>query len=289
MGEFETHLARADAERAREVADTASPFTIEVRFLGGLSETQKAAFSVAADRWARMIVGDLPDVAIPDLPGLPEGLAAGETVDDIVILAQGAQIDGAGTPSGNVLGQARPILVRTGSRLPAVGTMTFDSFDLDRMEQTGLLHDVIAHEMGHALGLGGGIWRELRLVEGDSAIDPVFVGPRAGQEFGVLLGGGVPHVVPVENVGGPGSVGSHWRESVFGAELMTSRVGTGIGNPLSRITVAALGDMGYQVDLAAAEPYALPSQLLLAEIRASTTLEATLFCAVSQESAPTLI
>ncbi|MEO3856933.1 leishmanolysin-related zinc metalloendopeptidase [Acrocarpospora sp. B8E8] len=288
MDEFETHLARADAGRARAVAATESPFTIEVRFLGGLSETQKAAFAAAADRWARMIVGDLPDVAIPDVPELPAGLTPGEAIDDIVILAQGAKIDGAGTPEGNILGQARPILVRTGSRLPAVGTMTFDSFDLDRMEQSGLLHDVIVHEMGHALGLGGGIWQDLRLVEGLGTTDPVFTGARAREVFASLLGSAEPHVVPVENVGGPGSAGSHWRESVFGAELMTSRVGTGLGNPLSRLTVAALGDMGYQVDMAAAEPYVLPSPLFLAEMRAAA-LDATLFCGVSQEEPPGLI
>ncbi|GAA0410624.1 peptidase [Acrocarpospora corrugata] len=288
MSEFETHMARASSERALALTDTKSPFTIEVRFLGGLSETQKAAFAAAADRWARMIVGDLPDVAIPNLPELPEGLTAEEVIDDIVILAQGAKIDGAGTPQGNVLGQARPLLIRTASHLPAVGTMTFDSFDLDRMEQSGLLHDVIAHEMGHALGFGAGIWGDLHLVEGFGTPDPVFTGTGAGQEFAILLGTGEPHPVPVENVGGPGSVGSHWRESVFGGELMTSRVSTGVGNPLSRLTVAALGDMGYQVDMAAAEPYVLPSPLLLAEIRA-VTREVGLFCAVPQVEAPTFI
>jgi hypothetical protein len=37
------------------------------------------------------------------------------------------------------------------------------------------------------------------------------------------------------------------------------------GNPLSRMTAASLGNLGYQVDLDAAEPYVLPNLLTLAE------------------------
>ena len=37
------------------------------------------------------------------------------------------------------------------------------------------------------------------------------------------------------------------------------------GNPLSRMTAASLGDMGYKVDLVAAEPYVLPNLIELAE------------------------
>ena len=36
-------------------------------------------------------------------------------------------------------------------------------------------------------------------------------------------------------------------------------------NPLSRVTVASLKDLGYVVDLSAAEPYALPNLQALAE------------------------
>jgi hypothetical protein len=37
------------------------------------------------------------------------------------------------------------------------------------------------------------------------------------------------------------------------------------GNPLSSMTVGSLGDLGYQVDIEAGEPYALPDLLALAE------------------------
>jgi hypothetical protein len=62
--------------------------------------------------------------------------------------------------------------------------------------------------------------------------------------------------VPVENTGGSGTVDAHWRESVFGSELMTGFVDAGV-NPLSRVTVASMGDLGYAVNLADADPYTL--------------------------------
>ncbi len=252
MADYDTHLARADAARAQALAKTDSPFTIEVRFLGGLSDEQQAAFAAAADRWARVIVGDLPDV-----------LVEGEVVDDLVILAQGVHIDGP----GQILGQAGPTHIRPqgagdAAFLPAKGIMSFDTADLAQMEATGTLHDVIAHEMGHVLGIGT-IWDLKGLLQGAGTANPTFVGSGAMEEFGVLLGDGEAQPVPVENTGGPGTRDGHWRESVFRNELMTGFVGAA-GNPLSRMTVASFGDLGYQVDPDAAEPYDLPDLLALA-------------------------
>jgi len=59
-GTFKTYRAVADFQRAREIANTTSPFTIEVRFLGGLTANQQDAFAAAADRWAKVIIGDAP-------------------------------------------------------------------------------------------------------------------------------------------------------------------------------------------------------------------------------------
>jgi hypothetical protein len=60
----------------------------------------------------------------------------------------------------------------------------------------------------------------------------------------------------VEDIGGEGTADGHWRESVFGAELMTGFVDPG-NNPLSKVTLAALADQGYAVNLGAADPYGL--------------------------------
>lgn len=248
----ESYVAKADAQLARAMANSQSPFTIEVQFAGGLTASQRNAFKAAADRWTRVIVGDLPSV-----------FADGVLIDDLLIVAQGSDIDGV----GGILGQAGPTRLRPSGAgaaafLPARGKMAFDRADLAKMEQNGSLVDVITHEMGHVLGIGT-IWRHKQLLRGAGTSNPRFTGTNARREYGVLRGTG-PTNVPVENTGGPGTQDSHWRESVFRNELMTGFVGNA-GNPLSRMTVASLQDLGYVVDPNAAEPYALPNLLQLAE------------------------
>jgi hypothetical protein len=240
------YRATADPKRAAVLAATDSPFTIDVRFLGGLTARQRAAFSRAADRWARVVVGDLPSAQVD-----------GETVDDVLILARGSAIDGA----GQVLGQAGPTFLRPASAgaaalLPAKGEMSFDSADLAAMEADGTLDDVITHEMGHVLGIGT-LWARKDLLAGSGSDDPRFIGAGGVAEYATLTHRAATGV-PVENTGGPGTREGHWRESTFGNELMSGFIAAP-GNPLSRLTVASLADLGYQVDLDAAEPYALPT------------------------------
>src|SRR5262245_15991869 len=94
--EREVYVARADAKAAK-VAKATSPFTITVVFLGGLTTAQKNAFKAAADRWSKVIVGDLPNVVIN-----------GQLIDDVLIEASGTAIDGI----GGILGQAGPTHLR---------------------------------------------------------------------------------------------------------------------------------------------------------------------------------
>lgn len=235
-----------------------SQFQIEVEFLGGLSATQKAVFQDAATRWSKIIVGDLPE-AVTD---------SGRVVDDVLILAQGQDIDGAGGPDGNVLGQARPVLLREGSRLPITGVMTFDTYDLESMESDGTLLDVIVHEMGHVLGIGT-LWSYFGLLQGAAGNDPVFTGAQAMAEYAQLSGNDEQRPVPVANTGGPGTRNGHWRESVFDTELMTGYIDAGVKNPISRITAASLSDLGYEVNRGGADAYALPGP---ASMRAETSI-----------------
>jgi hypothetical protein len=98
---------------------------------------------------------------------------------------------------------------------------------------------------------------------GSGSPNPGFIGPQARREFAALLGQGNSPQVPVENSGGLGTVATHWREQVFGNELMTGFIAAQ-GNPLSRITLGSLQDLGYSVVVQAADPYVLPSALELA-------------------------
>lgn len=252
MSQIEIYRAQRGAQISEEVGlatGIVSPFIIEVRFLGGLTESQKDAFKAAADRWSRVIVGDVPSIVID-----------GEVIDDVVISAQGTDIDGP----GRILGQAGPTHLRPAGAgnfrfIPAKGIMAFDTADLDQMEQRGTLGDVITHEMGHVIGVGT-IWARKGLLQGAGTTNPTFTGARAREEFGRLRGTG-PAPVPVENTGGGGTADAHWRETVFRDELMSGFI-SAPGNPLSRLTVASLADCGYEVDINAAEPYSLPNNLL---------------------------
>lgn len=157
-----------------------SPFTIEVRFLGGLTQARNA-FKAAADRWAKAIVGDLPSVVVD-----------GEVVDDVLILAQGTPIDGG----GGILGQAGPTHLRPefsdAAYLPAKGIMSFDTADLKKMAQNGTLNDVITHEMGHVLGIGT-IWDRKGLLKGAGTTNPTFDGKSAKREYRLLTAARVAH------------------------------------------------------------------------------------------------
>lgn len=220
---------------------------ISIRFGAGLTPTQQQAFQFAAARWSQVVTSRLPDVMIE-----------GEVVTGVRIDASGARIDG---PAG-ILGQAGPVLLRPGSMLPATGVMQFDSGDLADLERRNGLVDVIIHEMGHVLGIGT-LWAPKGLVRGSGTANPVFVGENAQEVFGVILDASGPMPVPIANTGGPGTREGHWRESVFGNELMTGFLNDG-PNPLSALTVASLADLGYEVNEDVADRFSLPSRLDLA-------------------------
>jgi hypothetical protein len=228
---------------------SAEPFDITVRFASAMTTSQQAAFTAAAARWSQVITAGLPDRAITlGTNTCASGTAAfSGTVDDLLIDASIVPIDGP----GGVLGNAGPCLVRTAGGLPVYGVMQFDSADMSTMEGAGLLGPVILHEMGHVLGFGT-LWSGT-LLNGAGTSDPTFVGPAA---LGVWHGMGGTGAVPVENTGGVGTADAHWRESVFGTELMTGYL-DGATAPLSALTIASLGDLGYQVDLSAADAFGL--------------------------------
>lgn len=227
------------------IIDDDTAFRIDVVFPDKtLSPSQQQAFRFAANRWSQIITADLPDVTVN-----------GRTIDDLEITATGPYIDG---PYG-VLGQAGPRATRTtGSQLPYTGAMEFDSADLGMMESDGTLQSVILHEMGHVLGIGT-LWWTKNLLDVTDATNPLYVGANALREYRTLAGSAAATGVPVENTGGSGTAGSHWRESVFKTELMTGYAEqAGVAMPISRITVGGLQDLGYTVNYAAADPYVIP-------------------------------
>jgi hypothetical protein len=220
----------------------------------------RAHLADAMAEWHAVIQNNLPVTAVPDGFYQPEhcggfgDLLNGTTVDDIIIVVNIASIDGR----GGILGRAGPCGVRSGSSLPFAGVLTLDADDLNPLVGNETLTYIISHEIAHVLGFGT-LWRALELIEGARSPDPRFVGSRAVREFQALGGEGT---VPVENQGGEGTRDSHWRQSIFRNERMTGfSAAPGVFQPLSRVSVGSFEDLGYTIDMSAADSFSLAAAL----------------------------
>jgi hypothetical protein len=276
-------VATVGAATARVVA-VESAFFVDVRYVGAApSPAVQQAFVNAVQRIRSVIVGDLPAV-LADLEVDPFCVPAGQTprlnevIDDVLIFASVQPNDGP----GGVLGSAGPCYLRdvVDGDLPVIGTMRFDSEDLEGLASSGRLETVILHEMLHVIGVGT-LWNLRSLHEGAGTATSRFTGPLAREACATVNGGAVPCAtdVPAENcldlpIGQPcggGTRDSHWKESIFRSELMTGFVGTG-QSPLSAITVQSLADMGYVMNVNRADAYTVPPAALQALLSAPSDL-----------------
>ncbi|MBI4539705.1 MAG: Ig-like domain-containing protein [Gemmatimonadetes bacterium] len=235
-------------------------YDIEVRYVGSVGASVQAVVNSGVSRWTRAVTGELPDIPVSLTAGTCAGVAypaLNETVDDLLVFVQVVSIDGP----GSTLATGGPCLIRTVERLSVIGGIRVDTGDLSRMESEGTLNDVVLHELGHVIGIGS-LWGQFGLLVGAGTEDPYFSGANAIASFRAA-GGSHASGVPVENTGGSGTRDAHWREAVLRNELMTGVIDIG-GNPLSAISIASLRDIGYTVNLAAADPYAVPSPALAA-------------------------
>ena len=132
-----------------------------------------------------------------------------------------------------------------------------------RLETQGTLAATMVHELAHVLGFGT-IWDNHNLVADPSVpnnptADTHFTGPLATAAFDAAGGSRYTRgaKVPVESGADPGRSDAHWRNSVFGMELMTPYISSE-GSTLSAITIESFADLGHAVNLDEAENYRLP-------------------------------
>lgn len=248
--------AGIEAERAYTlavVANRTGAFDITVAPVVPVPAAIQPHLDAAIARWQAAITGDLPVGVIPAGFFSANGCSGfgrilnGTAADDVIVLVNITPIDGP----GQILGQAGPCVLR-GNNIPFGGVLTLDAADLGQLTNDHVV-DLIVHELGHVLGFGS-LWDRFGLLA-PSASDPRYTGSQAVAEWQAL---GQTGDVPVENQGGQGTANSHWRESVFNAELMTGFAeGGNTEQPLSRVSIAAMADMGYAVNLGAADAFNL--------------------------------
>jgi Leishmanolysin len=235
-------------------------FSITVRYVDRSPPTAAVvgAFNRAAAAWERII--------IDSVGSLPVNLAAGacdssqpainQRVKDLLILVHVREI--SDTVSGqSILGESGPCLVRDPGNIPVLGVMSLNSATLSSLAGSGLLDDVVKHEMAHLLGFGT-VWDLDHLLRDSTTSNPWFSGADAQTAFRSADPSYGDKVVPVEAGGGAGTTLSHWRESVMTNELMTGFINNPGPNPLSAITIESMADLGYTVDVSQAEPWPTP-------------------------------
>ncbi|MCJ2541550.1 leishmanolysin-related zinc metalloendopeptidase [Thermostichus vulcanus] len=242
----------------------AAQFTIDVRFPDtSLSPSQQSIIRSAALRWQQIIVGDQPNLPPTNIQanecdrGFPS-TPLNFPIDDLLVEVRARNLN-----DERILGGSAPCFVRASNGLPFYSVILFNTQNLADLEGRGDLPITALHELGHALGFLPTVWEPKGLTAGlvgrdqptPAGYDPRFIGLNAVNAFNTL--GGNATSVPLENQFGAGSRDSHWRESVLGRELMTTRIDREVANPLSILTVGSMADIGYGVDLSAADSFSL--------------------------------
>jgi hypothetical protein len=177
-----------------------------------------------------------------------------------------------GNPDLLTLAYAGPQVVSNNGRLQIQsGMTTINARRLDGLASNNL-KDLLIHEFSHALGFGT-LWDPLDFRGNDGGI--VKIGTRSdnaswidrtnqtyradsyvGWAYGELLkpGQAVQTATPLES-----QYLAHWSEEVFQSESLTPLAPSSGAAPVSLLTLAALRDLGWNVNYGAAQAYTLPT------------------------------
>ena len=254
-----------------EIAATVRPGDFDIRVVADTLFTpeQEAAIRAAAERWAAVIVGDLPDQPLEEgyvpahqCEGVEESeIPPGGAVDDVLLAVTLVDDDRIRW------GQAICLRRSTEPRHPTIVQMTVHRGALDRIFDP-MLEGWTTHIVGHLIGFGwawGDMLQNPVRLNGAGA-DTHFPDPPTIAAFDAAGGANwIGSKVPVENQGPNFRRDIHWREPVLGDELMSPYLPESgplkdlSDLPLSAITVQSMAALGYEVDVAMADRYTVSS------------------------------
>lgn len=182
----------------------------------GDSQNYASAIKIASDRWTSYID---EDVTIN---------VKYQTFNDpsSTTLASASMNDSSNIRAGGTIN------INTGRSAPAAGW-----------------DDVIEHELCHVLGLPGATkWQNAIITTGSGTFLDASDFPLTAAAYHSLISGSSGNI-PLQ------STGAHWKESVFSTELMTPLIGGEAELITSKLTLTAMKELGWNIDLSKAEPF----------------------------------
>jgi hypothetical protein len=238
---------------------TTNSYSIEYDFRGEIPPTVIQGYIVdAIELWKSYLINSTTTFELPSGTYCGNELTLTSPVDvkGLIIYFRYEEIL---TPG--VLGQAGPCILV--DDIPRMGIVILDkSYMQELTVYPHVIIEIIAHEIGHVLGIGS-LWQPgVDYIE--STLDELpgypYIHDYANIEHISYGGNGV--YARVEDSGGGGTRGGHWDEEVYDNELMTGYVESGDAhNHLSRISLGGLKDLGYIVNMSLATSlvYEIPS------------------------------
>jgi hypothetical protein len=245
-----------------------TPFQLDIRYEdpNDFTASQRTAIAAAVVKVQSLMAGSMPPLSVVmdsrECNGLPLPALNEDIGDPVVYIYRRnfetdpdfAEFKGKGGIGGSCL--LRVYLGQSSEhRTSLIGVVALNS-QSNSWEFPGGFERLVVHELLHSIGFGT-TWRSVHpdlmdFVDGRGTGDPRFIGTHAVEAFGTIQGndeGSGPVPVQVQDH-------RHWRSSLFFAEMMAPTVDV-YGAFVSRVTVASLADLGWNVDLSHADEYTL--------------------------------
>ena len=182
----------------------------------GDSKIYASSIKIASDRWSSYINEDVTiNVNYKTFNDSSSSTLASASMNDISNIRDGGTIN-----------------INTGKNPPSAGW-----------------DDVIEHELCHILGLPRATkWQNAIINTGSGTFLDANVFLLTADAYYSLIPGSSGNI-PLQ------SSGAHWNESVFSTELMTPLIGGEAELITSKLTLTAMKELGWDIDLNKAEPF----------------------------------